>query len=674
MASFTANKISACRNTAITFTDQSTPISTISKWTFDFGDGAVQTFNAPPFTHTYKTTGTFGVKLTVEDQQGCTNAYALPANILITKPEVGFMADQLRSCPGAPVQFTDTSKGQGLTYFWDFGDGNTSALRNPVHAYHEDNKSFTVKLFITDTSGCVDSVIKVNYIMVKSARAAFSAEDTAAICPPLLTKFNFAGTDYESYYWDFGDGEDSKTLSPDHFYNTYGSFNAKLFVTAFGGCVDSAQQTINVYNPASTSINYTVPPIACNALTVDFTISTPPLTSFTFFYGDGGIDDTQQKNLRYFYGTPSHQTPYLVLRDSLDCQVTISGTEAIRVIGAEPFYSVDRNKFCDSGTVYFTNFTIGNDPVVSDTWDFGDGVTSTDRDPAHQYTQPGSYLFSHRVETQSGCIKSLTDTIRVYRTPDPDIISDDIICINSPATFQGVLAVADTATQWNWRLGNGQTSSNRDVVLAYNRDATYKVELEATNLLGCKGSAEKTITVVPLPVINVPEHPVITLGTGVKLPMSYSPNVQTYTWTPTAGLDCPTCPTPFATPKFNTTYKVNVVDSNGCVNSAEVNVAVVCNDKNYFVPNTFSPNGDGKNDVFYPRGQSIDRIQSMKIFNRWGELVFERRNFSVNSQSDGWNGTYKGKPATSDVYVYIVEFICENATIISYKGNVALIR
>jgi gliding motility-associated-like protein len=100
----------------------------------------------------------------------------------------------------------------------------------------------------------------------------------------------------------------------------------------------------------------------------------------------------------------------------------------------------------------------------------------------------------------------------------------------------------------------------------------------------------------------------------------------------------------------------------------------VCNEKNYFIPNTFSPNGDGTNDVFYPRGSGINRIFSMRIFNRWGELVFERKDFNANEAAAGWNGTVKGKPAEQDVYVYIIEFICDNATIIPYRGNVALIR
>jgi len=101
---------------------------------------------------------------------------------------------------------------------------------------------------------------------------------------------------------------------------------------------------------------------------------------------------------------------------------------------------------------------------------------------------------------------------------------------------------------------------------------------------------------------------------------------------------------------------------------------VVCTNNNYFVPNTFSPNGDGMNDVFYPRGNALTRIAHMQIFNRWGQLIFDRRNFSANDASMGWDGKVNGQLAPQDVYVFIVDFICENSQIVPYKGNVALIR
>jgi gliding motility-associated-like protein len=147
-----------------------------------------------------------------------------------------------------------------------------------------------------------------------------------------------------------------------------------------------------------------------------------------------------------------------------------------------------------------------------------------------------------------------------------------------------------------------------------------------------------------------------------------------YNWSPATYLSCTDCASPFAKPQFTTTYKVTVTDVNGCITSRNVTLLVLCNNKNFFIPNTFSPNNDGSNDRFYPRGTGLDRIQAMRIFNRWGEMIFEKRNFPANDAASGWDGTYKGIPAGIDTYVYMIDIICENATIITYKGNVTILR
>jgi gliding motility-associated-like protein len=158
------------------------------------------------------------------------------------------------------------------------------------------------------------------------------------------------------------------------------------------------------------------------------------------------------------------------------------------------------------------------------------------------------------------------------------------------------------------------------------------------------------------------------------IPAIYTPNVWSWTWAPGATLDCTTCPQPTSTAKFNTKYAVAFTDSNGCKNTGVVEVIVVCKDANVFVPNTFSPNGDGSNDMFYVRGTGLVRVKSLRIFNRWGEIVFEQQQFPVNNAAYGWNGSYKGSKPVPDVYVYQVEVFCENNQIIRFEGNVALIQ
>ncbi len=232
------------------------------------------------------------------------------------------------------------------------------------------------------------------------------------------------------------------------------------------------------------------------------------------------------------------------------------------------------------------------------------------------------------------------------------------------------LQVPDTAITWKWEPGGtGATTA-----VKYGTSGTYPVRLQASNLLGCSGNTSKDILVPPSPVITVQQDPVIPVGGSIALPVNYTGDIVSWNWVPATALSCDDCPNPVASPKYTTKYVVQVTDSYGCTSSQGITVNVLCNDKNYFVPNTFSPNSDGHNDRFYPRGSNITRINSMRIFNRWGELLFERRNFAANDPAAGWDGTAKGKPANPDVYIYMIEFICENAAIVPFRGNVMLMR
>lgn len=685
-ANFSIANKGGCANGTVTFNDASTPApggGIITKWVFDFGDGtAPQTFTAAPFTHVYANTGKYDVKLTVFDNTsvGCSDTFALRGDLgaVITKPQLNFGAAQTVFCPNTPLQFTDSSLAGALTYNWNFGDGTTDNNQNPMHSYAGKDSSYTVKLIATDSVGCVDSVVRNNYINVRLPKPLYNVKDTVTLCPPLETQFFSKSKDAESVLWDFGDGSPTSNAdTANHFYNTYGNYTAKLYAIGFGGCMDSASINIKVIYPYSNTTVTFNPTTACNELTVNFNVTTPFGTGFQFFYGDGGIDSSQQTSFSHFYNLPNLYFPAILLYDSTGCQAYFGGFGNVDVKGAVPIFGMDKKKFCDSGTVAFTDYSQeARDPIVSRTWDFGDGNSGVlTGDQVHSYKLPGLYVPKLTVNA-GGCDKTFTDTVRVLATPTPIITSPDGVCNDQIIDFKGSLLVPpDTAITWKWDLSRGQTSSQQNVSVNYADTGKHLITLEATNSLGCKGDTSKTITVFPLPNIAVNGDTTVIAGAGgLTLPLTYSANATTFNWTPEDFLSCTNCATPFANPKFTTKYNVKVTDDKGCISSRNVTVVVVCNNKNFFIPNTFSPNNDGSNDRFYPRGTGLDRIQALRIFNRWGEMVFEKRNFPANDASSGWDGNYKGKTASSDTYIYMIDIICENASIITYKGNITLIR
>lgn len=665
-----------CVNSLITFTDASTSIAPIKKWLFDFGDNKTQTYTAPPFTHVYPQTGTYNIRLIAEDTAGCADTLLKPFAVKITRPVANFGTEFNNFCAGRDLQFVDSSSGGvNFNYTWDFGDGSTDNVSNPFHRYAARATPYTVKMKITDDVGCADSIIRANYITISTPKAAFTIKDTVAICPPLETKFTFGGSGYSSFYWVLGDGTDTLDIEdPTYFYNAYGNFVAKLVVLGNGGCYDTATKNVYVYNPANT-VNIAYPPTrVCNEALMNFAVTTPPNTSFVFYYGDGAADSTQNKSLSHLYNFPGFYGPYVELRDDFGCQVNVGGPTRIDVLGALPVFSASGKKFCDSGTVFFNNYTLDNDPPVTYLWDFKDGATSTVFEPFHKYTSPGLYPITLTATTQNNCEKIFTDTVRVFRTPRPSFTNADTICVNNPVFFEGAIAQPDTAIKWSWILSDGRNANTPNATFGFTAPGSYTIRLTTENSFGCKDSVSKTFDVKPLPQIITPASVSLVVGSGLNLPVTYSNNINIYTWTPSTNLSCTDCPVPFANPKFTTTYRIKVIDDNGCSNSKDIKVVVLCNDKNFFIPNTFSPNNDGVNDKFYPRGTGIERIQALRIFNRWGELIYEKKDFAANDQNAAWDGTQKGRPAMADVYVYMIDIICENATIITYKGNITLIK
>ena len=132
---------------------------------------------------------------------------------LITSPVAGFKADTLY-CPLAPLQFVDTSTGLLLSYNWDFGDGGTSTLQNPTHSYASGNNSYTIKLVITDTVGCRDSVTKSSYASIRPPTAALRYRRQFGICLPYLQILYSKAPITKSFYWDFGDGTSTTAQKP----------------------------------------------------------------------------------------------------------------------------------------------------------------------------------------------------------------------------------------------------------------------------------------------------------------------------------------------------------------------------------------------------------------------------------------------------------------------------
>lgn len=196
-----------------------------------------------------------------------------------------------------------------------------------------------------------------------------------------------------------------------------------------------------------------------------------------------------------------------------------------------------------------------------------------------------------------------------------------------------------------------------------------------TSTTGCDSVHTVILSIVNNVSVELPTEITIKLGETTTLnPVVTPPSGLVYTWLPDPSLSCLDCPHPIASPIVTTNYSLTVSDQGGCVDSDEITVIV--QRPGVYIPNSFSPNGDGLNDVFmvFSDGKSVKKVVSFKVFSRWGESVYEYYDFPPDDYNYGWNGTHRGDLLDVAVFVYYteVEFIDGRKQL--YKGDVTLVR
>ena len=228
-----------------------------------------------------------------------------------------------------------------------------------------------------------------------------------------------------------------------------------------------------------------------------------------------------------------------------------------------------------------------------------------------------------------------------------------------------ITLTANGADTYVWSEG----SSGGSIDVAPTLTTIYTVT--GTIAGGCSDSISSVIIINPAPSVDPGPDVTVLVSTPHQL---FVADGYTYVWKPAEGLSCTNCSSPVATPTVNTTYCVRSTDASNCADSACVTLTVIkpCpRNETLQVPNAFSPNGDGANDVLILKGWEECVVEfSFIVFDRWGEIVFETDNPLI-----GWDGTFKGKELDPAVFVYFVEAtFTENNETVNQKGNISLIR
>ncbi len=317
--------------------------------------------------------------------------------------------------------------------------------------------------------------------------------------------------------------------------------------------------------------------------------------------------------------------------------------------------------------------TIGTPAVSGFTYAWSPSLFLSDSltaQPVGTPPRPTSYVVTV-TSVESGCIDKDTMDITVFQPIDVTVSPDQTICEGQSVNLQA----QGSAVQYNWSPGLGLNRTNiSNPVAAPKKTTTYQV-------IGFDGHQCFTdtglikVVVNPNPKVDVgPDVIKATGSTYTFSPVTQNGPIVLWQWTPADDLSCADCNTPLVTIKKNKTYQARVTNEFGCVGTDFMNIKPFCESTQVFIPNAFTPDGDGLNDVLMVRGKGIALVRSFRIFSRWGELVFEKTNFQPNDPAFGWDGKIRGVTGPAEVYVYMADVVCDNDLINTYKGNVTLLK
>jgi gliding motility-associated-like protein len=266
-----------------------------------------------------------------------------------------------------------------------------------------------------------------------------------------------------------------------------------------------------------------------------------------------------------------------------------------------------------------------------------------------------------------GCSDSDEVVVSVIRKAPVSIGNDEAVCKGG-----SVQLLAEGGDSYAWYPSTGLSDVSISNPTATPEASTrYKVVVKQGE---CFADTQYVSVVVhDLPTVDLGEDQRTTAGTELRLHAAGSDIIR-YAWDNVPELSCTDCSSPLVTAVGNKTYRVKVYNQWGCEASDDVKVVTTCDASQIFVANTFTPNGDGLNDRFYPQGKGISQVTKFRVFNRWGELIFDANNIPLNSEIYGWDGTNKGEPMKPDVFVYILNATCSTGEPIELKGDISLIR
>lgn len=438
------------------------------------------------------------------------------------------------------------------------------------------------------------------------------------------------------------------------------------FTAATGGGTNSQRFC------TSLNASFSFPPgqITCYPQPINFKDSSTSFGSIVKWYwdfGDGTTDTTEIPD-PHVYPQPGN---YIVKLNILGNNGCVSDTFQQQVIaGSKPFADFDfkQGPYCDDKLIPFNNLSQVEFGTINEwNWTVNGNVFTTQDSSFQQQLPKGNNNISLVVKTQEGCVSSATSkNLAIEQHPEINIQGELDGCKNELLSFASFNTNSIVPiNEWYWNFGDGKTSTSSTTTHVFSDTGAYNIQVYALADNGCPSDTLQTPVSIFGTYAYAGRDTIVAIGQPLQLQASGG---KYYEWSPAAGLSNTAISNPVAIIDKNMTYTVTVSYDAGCPSSDTIMVKAYKGPE-FYVPTAFTPNGDGKNEVFRFVAVGMTNISYFRIFNRYGQMIY-----SSTDPQRGWDGTINNKPQASDTYVWMIAGKDYLGNAVRKKGAVTLIR
>lgn len=671
-----------CEGISVPFEDQSVEaLGPITSVEWDVQNDGTYDYTGQTAGNTYSIHGTYTVQLRVTDSLGCQDS-TLKLITVHPLPNADFTVPG--TCFNEASVFSDAStvaSGAIASWNWDFGDNSNGVGSGPSHVYASPGFK-NAELTVTTDSGCVDSTTK-QLVVYELPVADFTADPACENLPAAFVQNSVSNSGYlVQYNWLFGDGGSSTAAHPSHDYSQPGLYTVDLEVLSNYGCYDTVQHSIRIYPAPQAAFAW--PNNICEGEPMPFddqsiiVQATPGGDSITAWEWTINKDLVlNQQNPVYQTNTYESIEVRLIVESNYGCLDSITNNPFVFDI-PNPEFTVDIA--CEDRETQFEDVSVSNSGIVDQWfWNFGDGIISFDERPAHKYALPGDYEVTFAAITNKGCTDTLVRSIYIPETPSVSFKSiPSTGCAPVASRMVNFSQVSRGELTYQWFVNGVFTSTDENPSILFHNDTLiprpHAVRLIATSEEGCQGEFLDPEAVVVLPApkadFSIVQSNVDLFEPLVQVNNTSQKSIRWY-WSFGDGFTSRDFQPEHAY-ESSGSYDIRLVSWNeySCTDTVYKRMEVEPITTLY-IPNSFTPNGDGVNDEWDLSGFNEGNEFHIRIWNRWGELLMED-----NTMDFKWSGHMPNSTelAPVGVYVYEIHFFTSSGNYRELHGEINLLR